>query len=349
MHNLRIPLVGTAAVSSVLVAILLPNESWATVITAVLLVGGLLSFFSDRLQNALRHLFTRRPGAISGIPVALFCLYAFYALGNGAWDTNQALKIGIFFAAPTLLVCLASRYGSNRSMLDMCAVLAVWLPFDFRVLGRSDGNDREFDYYLGSAAATILAMTLFVCVREFCDANVCCKGSLRDAWYTAAALGLSACTLIPLGIIWDFMRIKPGLFSELGTVAMLGVIAERTFSMSFLLAIAGKSLVIALPEEFLFRGIIQNYLKNILANTWLAVGVTSLIFGAAHLNNGACSWHVADWNWAYAGLAAIAGGGYGWVFLKTRSILFPIVLHGTVDAVCHTFFQVVYAVRSCAA
>jgi membrane protease YdiL (CAAX protease family) len=80
-------------------------------------------------------------------------------------------------------------------------------------------------------------------------------------------------------------------------------------------------LVTAVPEEFLFRGLIQNLLGR-----WLgpraALAIASVIFGLSHLPDP-----------RYALLATLAGVAYGWVYLRTGRITAAAVTHALVDAV----------------
>ena len=95
----------------------------------------------------------------------------------------------------------------------------------------------------------------------------------------------------------------------------------------------GIFLVIALPEELLFRGIIQNILEKALGHRQWALGVTAVVFGLAHLNNGQRP------DWRYVGLATLAGWFYGHAYLKTRNLMAPAVLHTLVDTVWRGFFR----------
>jgi uncharacterized protein len=76
----------------------------------------------------------------------------------------------------------------------------------------------------------------------------------------------------------------------------------------------------ALPEEALFRGVVQTGLAR-RGGDWQALGAAAVLFGIAHLGGGA----------AYVVLAAVAGGGYGWIYLRTRSIAGGILAHTAVN------------------
>lgn len=95
----------------------------------------------------------------------------------------------------------------------------------------------------------------------------------------------------------------------------------------------GIFIFIGIPEELLFRGIIQNLLEKAIGRPALALGVASLIFGAAHLNNGPSP------DWRYFLLATLAGLVYGRAYAKTRNLMAPALLHTLVDVAWRGFFR----------
>jgi membrane protease YdiL (CAAX protease family) len=89
----------------------------------------------------------------------------------------------------------------------------------------------------------------------------------------------------------------------------------------------------AWPEEFLFRGLLQNMLsrscKSDLAGWWTA----SMLFGFSHITN------LGFPNWRYVILASIAGIFYGWTWRKTGSIFASAIVHALVDVTWHYVFR----------
>lgn len=95
---------------------------------------------------------------------------------------------------------------------------------------------------------------------------------------------------------------------------------------------AGILWVVALGEEFFFRGILQPRLSG-----WLGVRIglvaTSVLFGAAHLPFREFP------NWRFAVLAAVAGWFYGRAFLLGGGIRAAMVAHALTVACWRTFFR----------
>jgi membrane protease YdiL (CAAX protease family) len=85
----------------------------------------------------------------------------------------------------------------------------------------------------------------------------------------------------------------------------------------------------ALPEELLFRGLIQNQLRARLRNARATLGLTAVIFGLAHLNNPLPGFAVP--NWTYALMAALAGIAYGWTWHRTNKITASAIVHASVN------------------
>jgi membrane protease YdiL (CAAX protease family) len=132
----------------------------------------------------------------------------------------------------------------------------------------------------------------------------------------AVGYGVAA-TLPPLGLLrWC-------LSTKWGPIRRLVKLVEEHLGPYLVGASAGGivllSLVAGIGEEVLFRGVIQAGLAERVP-AWMAVGVASLLFGAAH-------WLTAS----YAVLAALIGVYLGVLFLVTDNLLVPAVTHALYD------------------
>lgn len=87
-----------------------------------------------------------------------------------------------------------------------------------------------------------------------------------------------------------------------------------------LAALIGAALFPAVSEEMLFRGILFRWLEDF-GGSWLALLLTSLFFGAAHLLNPHASMIAA------VGIAFEAGVMLGAAYMLTRSLWLPMGLH----------------------
>ncbi len=82
--------------------------------------------------------------------------------------------------------------------------------------------------------------------------------------------------------------------------------------------------VVALAEEFFFRGLLQQWLTSWTRSDWMGLIAASLIFGAVHV------FYRTFPNWRLASLAALAGICYGLAFRRARSIRASMVTHALV-------------------
>src|SRR5881296_2975165 len=95
----------------------------------------------------------------------------------------------------------------------------------------------------------------------------------------------------------------------------------------------GIFLFTALPEEFLFRGLIQNWIERTTRRQVFSLASASLIFGASHLNNGP-----PVPNYKYFFMASIAGLFYGRAWRNTGSLMASSLTHALVD----TFWSMIF-------
>jgi len=107
--------------------------------------------------------------------------------------------------------------------------------------------------------------------------------------------------------------------------------------LTVLLAIGmfpGVLWVIALSEEFFFRGLLQQWLEQWTGSPPAALMVASLVFGCAHLG-----FHKIFPNWRWAIVAAILGVFCALAWRKSRSVQAPMVAHALIVTVWQVFFQ----------
>jgi hypothetical protein len=94
-------------------------------------------------------------------------------------------------------------------------------------------------------------------------------------------------------------------------------------------------LFVAILEEFLFRGLIQNLLEGTLSSRRTAHACASVLFGLTHML------HPPVPNWRYVILATLAGWFYGSAYRKHRSIMASAATHALVDTAWRTWFTLV--------
>lgn len=89
--------------------------------------------------------------------------------------------------------------------------------------------------------------------------------------------------------------------------------------------------LIAIPEEMFFRGVLQNLLESRFPSS--ALGITAVLFGLSHFNKG------AFFNWRYVLLASIAGVFYGRAWNSRHRVLASVLTHTAVDVAWSLWFR----------
>jgi len=284
-------------------------------------LAAVLAFFAPALQRSLKALLRRRSGWIWTVPVLLTLAFAGSALAARALTVPLGLAALGYTSAPTLCAFLQRSNGvKHPSAVDFLSVLLLWLPLEFGAGGYL--VPRPAQGFLHAAAygmALVLALSLFAGFRGFTGMKIHLPHRARDLQLPLVAFALLAPILAILGIAIGFIP-PPHLPSQSATrmAASVGLIFVGT----------------ALPEEILFRTLIQNLLMQRFGRGgWTLLGA-SVIFGCAHLDNGPQPLP----NWRYAILATIAGWAYGKVFEKSSSVCSSAILHMLVDWTKHVFF-----------
>ncbi len=244
--------------------------------------------------------------------------YAIYGFGTGAFSAWSLLRLATFALVPALLVAWANRLGPPPALLDAAAVLALWLPVEMGWMERVWTWPDGLGSYLFQTVATVdLALVVFVALRELQGVGYRFALRGRDVVTVLENFAIFAVIAIPLGIATGFIAFHARwpdipLFVGNGLAILLGI---------------------ALPEELLFRGLIQNLLQKAFRRTWPALILASLIFGAAHANNGPRP------DWRYVLLASIAGVFYGRAYLRSGGLMAAALVHALVDDVWREFFR----------
>jgi membrane protease YdiL (CAAX protease family) len=284
-----------------------------TVILALLLAA-VLAFFAPAAQRLLRRAFVRHPALIWAAPPLLTGVFAAASAMASAFSIPLTLIVLAYTCAPVLC-----RYTMG-GRADFLAVLLLWLPIEFAAgAAFVPRAARGFLHSVAYGIAIVLGLTLFLCYRPIAGMKFNLPHRWRDLWLPLAGFALAAPVLATVGIAIGFIP-PPHL-----PVQPAGKMAA---------AVAIILVGTALPEEILFRSLIQNLMMQRFGATARTLFWASLVFGCAHLDNGP----QALPNWRYMILATIAGLAYGKVFQKSSSVVSSAVLHMMVDWTKHFFF-----------
>src|SRR5450755_7881 len=289
-----------------------------TLVLIVLLLA-ILAWLSPIPQQRVRTLLKAHPASLFVVPAVLTLLFNAVAYASGAFSVSLALLVLLYTVAP-VCAALVQGPGGRAAWLDFIIILMLWLPLEFSA--GAPLIPRPAQGFLHSVAygmAILLALTIFLGFRALPGVRFNLP-SVRDLAYGIAAFLAAAPFLIVLGRLLHFIPAihAPAHPSPAGMGLTFGAIFAGT----------------ALPEEILFRSLIQNWLMQRFGFTNWTLLAAALIFGCAHLDNGPQPLP----NWRYMILATIAGIAYGKAFQKSSSVFSSVTCHALVDAAKHIFF-----------
>ena len=254
------------------------------------------------------------------IPAVLSAVFLAIAAHLGAFSAPLAVLILAYTFLPTAVAYLA-RDTPPPTWLDFLIIALLWFPLEFSLGHQWIPKPAQSTLHLAAyAVAILLALSIFLLFRRLTGMKINFPRSARDL--VNLLLGFAACApvLIVLGLAIGFL--PPFHWPAQLSVARIG--------SQYLIILA----ITALPEEILFRGLIQNCIAQRFGTNTYTLLVSAFMFGCAHLDNGPGPLP----NWRYMILATIAGVAYGKVFEKSSSIFASAGLHALVDLVKHVCF-----------
>ena len=270
------------------------------------------------VQRTLRRVASR---AIWVAPVLLAAIFAAATALAGAFSVALVLMVLLYLALPVACAAAAGPGPAKEpALLDFAAILLLWLPLEFAAGAQLVPRPAQgFLHSVAYGIAILLGLTLWLGFRPIEGMKYNPPTQARDWWLPLAGFAVVAPVLIAVGVWIGFIPLLHPPNRPPGTMAAaVGIIFAGT----------------ALPEEILFRALIQNFLMLRFGSGWRTLIVASVIFGAAHLDNGPQPLP----NWRYMIEATIAGVAYGRVFQKASSVSSSAMLHTAVDWTKHYYF-----------
>jgi membrane protease YdiL (CAAX protease family) len=284
-----------------------------TLIAAAILFAGELF---PAAQNVTQKIQRPLPAPAAWILAApLFAAYTIYATGTGSSSAWHWTIVAAFVLLPLALLSL--RSNQIPGLTDYLALIAIALPVKLRWLAQLwPYPDGHLSYALTAMLAMDVAIVGFIFIRRLDNTGYSLSWSANQGLIVFAAIAVMAAIAIPAGMALNFLHWAPG----------------HVPLKSLPFSIVGIFFFTAWPEEFVFRGLLQNMLSRTIKNENAGLIAASIIFGLAHIANG----HFP--NWRYALLATFAGLCYGFTWRKTGNIFASALVHTTVDVIWHMIF-----------
>jgi membrane protease YdiL (CAAX protease family) len=281
-------------------------------IPAVFLLG-ILALLAPGVQRFLQDALKRRPALLFAIPATLSAIFLANAAQLGAFSVPSTCLILAYTFLPAICAYL--------TWPDFLIIALLWFPLEFSAGRQWVPKQAQAPLHLAAYGVSILlGLSIFLLFRRLAGMKYNLPRSGRDL--RNLLIGFVACTpvLIALGRAIGFL--PPFHLPVNGSPVRIG--------SQYLIILAAT----ALPEEILFRGLIQNSIAQKFGTNTSTLLVAAFIFGCAHLDNGPGPLP----NWRYMILATIAGVAYGKVYEKSSSIFASAGLHALVDLIKHLCF-----------
>ena len=297
-----------------------PARLAAILFSLALILCGFVGLTQSSVTRYLRQRAAESVWAAAGLPFLLLIPYLVYAVGTDSFTYRGAGKLLAYIAVPTWLLLPDRLHRPERlGWRDVVAMLALALPVAANWLTGIWTWPNEL-YFFRPLFCVCLGIYTFTAIRNLEGVGYRLLWKKQDVLDGLANfLGFSLLG-IPLGMALRF--IHPHSAS-----ASLWPQLPLQFFVIYLL--------IAIPEELLFRGILQNLLcrsiKRGPADVYGLI-IASVIFGASHLH------HPPVPNWRYAMLATLAGLFYGNAYRIRQRLSASALTHALVDTVWHFWF-----------
>ena len=278
----------------------------------LLLVSCLLPGCDD-LSGKLAARFENKPGLYWFFPLYPLTLYLLTQVTQNRFFGLHLLYFSIYIFIPVAFVFMFRKTNKNIQYISgILTATALWIPFDHRWYKWFWPGRFLFGYDFSSLMAVMMIVFLFLIVGKQKDVGYNLIPRKKDFLLILILIVIFAAVIIPPGLITGFLEFR----------------AEINFEFFHLLAFIGIFLTIALVEEVVFRGIIQNFLEKLFKRHWPALILASVLFGMTHWNNAAPGYALH-----YITLASVAGVLYGTAYKRGGSLFPAIFLHALVDTI----------------
>jgi uncharacterized protein len=285
-----------------------------------MLLAAILALLAPDVQRVCRTALKQRPALLFLVPALLSAVLLAAATQLGTFNFPLAGLILSYTFLPVTCAYLVRETGAP-SWLDFVIIALLWFPLEFSAGQQWVSKPARGPLHLAAYGVSILlGLAIFLLFRRLAGMKYNLPRSGRD--FVNLVLGFAACApiLIALGRAIGFL--PPFHWPAQPSPARIG--------SQYVIILAAT----ALPEEILFRGLIQNCIAQRFGTSTTTLLISAFIFGCAHLDNGPGPLP----NWRYMILATIAGVAYGKVYEKSSSIFASAGLHTLVDTVKHACF-----------
>ncbi|MCL5005158.1 MAG: CPBP family intramembrane metalloprotease [Acidobacteria bacterium] len=325
MKNTVTGLLGLTLIAAVAEAIMLPRvhlNPWrlaALLECLALMLGGFVAFTYTGFVHHLRNWALKSATAAFLIPFILLVPYLLLALTTATFSFVALAKLVAYVTVPTVLLMPDRVHAAEAAgWRDFAAMLSLGLPVSAGWLSGIWVWPEDI-YVFRPIFCVCVGAYAFLVIRNLKDAGyrlIFKKADIVEGGLHFVAFAILA---IPLGMALHFIHPH----------------AHHVSPFGFIADFVGTYLSVAIPEEFLFRGILQNFLVKTFQGPrrgQYGLLLAAVIFGLSHLH------HAPVPNWRYGILATLAGLFYGNVYRTRKRTSASAFTHAMVDTVWHFWF-----------
>ena len=286
----------------------------------------------------------RLPYALASFVLLLAPLW-FFGFGAGDWLRDQTGSRAARILLPCLLGVPALLYEVFEPARHWQPVVLMFvLPVILATLLESSSNSARITWQDGAVLASLVAIYMTHLLQPAWPENG--LAALPKLYVADVVLYLYVIVRRLEGMGYSFIPARSAVligFREWAFYAPIGI--GLGLALHFIhfhqampapltagAAIFGTFLLIVIPEELFFRGVLQNLLETRLGPTG-GLLAAAVLFGLSHFNKGAI------FNWRYVILATLAGTFYGRAWRAKRQILASAITHTAVDVVWSLWFR----------
>lgn len=317
-----IALLAIAAAAEAIVLVRMPMDPrklGGVLAACALILGTFVGLTDARFIRKLRQWAVHSPTTALALPFTLLIPYLIYAFGTGTFSAKGFSKLIAYIAVPPVLVMPDRlRHAERASWRDFIAILALGLPIGAGWMSSIWTWPLELYFFLPLTAVCV-GVYAFVVIRNLEGVGYKLTWRKGDLIHGLANFVAFTILAIPLGYALHFIRFRP----------------HRVSPWALIGDFIGIYLTIAIPEELLFRGILQNLLAKTIQSgprgAWGLI-IASVVFGLSHLH------HAPVPNWRYAIMATLAGIFYGNAYRSRHRISSSAMTHALVDTLWHFWF-----------
>ena len=245
--------------------------------------------------------------------VSFIAPYVLYASNTGQFRWWSLVELAALAIALSLWYKILPRVPlADGAFLVLVAAVVLRGYFDPIFTSPYPGLHLEI---LGHLALTRLCATVMLVERRVANVGYGFIPSLAECWIGVRHFLYFLIAGIPLAWTTRLVRLGPG--------KPLWIVAATFFGMFW---------VVALSEEFFFRGLLQQWMLEWTGRPAWALAAASILFGAVHLGFRGFP------NWRFALAAALAGWFYGRAYQQAHSIRASMVAHALVVTLWRAWF-----------